>query len=264
MAKRCSLCHKELSGFAGMRIKDGLICKECKAQLPVSITQPQLYDSRTLQSIINMVQDATLRQFEATASYGNLHVDELHGLFAISDKLDSNSYPVNTNDIFNVLMLQDIALYCTNPAVSSKNRVVCDVEFQCTFATPPFHIKLSVKKKIPCRQIPVDQTHVNWDEPGDLLMFKSIFNQMIKTAREKYTEQYQQQLLKPGDIARFKAETLFMLPDGYTMKDIDQQWNTLSAAFRADIGRNHECLHVINEAYHVLRECCKQKAKEAS
>lgn len=260
--KVCALCQKELTGFAGIQIADGFLCKDCRKKLPKSLTRMQLYEGRTLQSIITMMCDESLKQFEATASYGNLHVDEVHGLFAISDKLDKNNRPVSTTDVFQVLLLQDIALYCTNPAVSSKNRVVCDVEFQCSFATPPFHIKLSVKKKIPCRQIPVDQTHVNWDEPGDLLMFKSIFNQMLKTAREKYTEQYQQRLLKPEDMARFKAETLFMLPDGYTMEDVNQQWNTLSAAFRADIGRNHECLKVINDAYHVLRTYCDGREEE--
>jgi hypothetical protein len=173
-------------------------------------------------------------------------------LFAISDKLDENDQPIDKTDIFYCLDLRDVGITPTNPTASGT-KVLIDVELHCWFDYPNLSFKTTIKNKVPCltKQVKKDgKIYLDYDTPGDLTMFINMFNQMIQTAQEKYQQQFEPKFASKYTLDIFKAQTLFMLADGYTLDIINSQRDRLMKSFH-DIP---ECSKIIDNAYNLLIE----------
>lgn len=250
----CNICDKELTAFNKRKIYDGFICKDCCGKLP-KVTLNQISNLRhfEIMDLIENTEREKLKKFEATASYGKLHIDEFNGLFAISDKLDKDGKPMNSRDIFKCTDLMEAGVYCVKPTVTKNNKVICNIEFKFRLIRPVIDVKLTLKVGTACFSKRTDSNHLEWDEPGDLSMFRNMFNQMLRTENEKYANPLRDYFLNPENVELFKAKTLFMVDDEYTEEEIRSQRKRLMKVYHPDADENtSEYAKKINEAYRLL------------
>jgi len=190
--------------------------------------------------------------FCATASYGKLHIDELHGLFAIAQTLDKEGKPKTGNNVFSAFDLSEVGIFCTSPR-TDHNIVVVDVEFRCFIEELRLLISVIIKKNVHCKTKRIDAEHVGWDEPGDLDMFRTLFNQMLSGIFEKT-----QHMLCGEYIHKFKiekAQSLFMLPDNYTLSDLKKARRLMMKVYHPDVADEDVSreAQLINDAYELLK-----------
>ena len=247
----CALCERQLSSLSQKRISDGFICKDCFELLPKSMRNNIIkYNTKNLLTIIDYNKNLDISSFSPTASFGKLHIDEIHGMFAISEKLDNDGMPIDTTDIFYCLNLREVGLTPTNPTVDKTGKVFCDVELHCWFNKPDLSFVVPIKKKVNCPSKRVDKTHLEWNYPGDLIMFMKMFDQMLKNAEDKYDKHYAELFPNARAVEIYKAQSLFMLADGYDINILNSQRDRLMRAFH-DIP---ECSKIINDSYNLLVE----------
>lgn len=253
---QCILCESEISIISQKKILNGFICKGCYDKLPKSIKNNLIkYHSDNLKTISNYMDNLNKKIFFPTASFGNLHIDEIHGLFAIEENLKENFNPQELTDIFYCLNLKEVGLNATNVAVDKSNSVICDFELHCWFEYPECSFTVPVKKKAKCISKRSGKD-ISYELPGDYFIFLNLFNQMLDNARKKYEEQNKSKFISKSNFDKFKAETLFMLSDGYDINEIQKQVEILKSAFR-DFPNY---LSIIEQAYYILFDSlnCRQ------
>ncbi len=261
----CIICNNNVSVWSGIKTAGGYLCKECATYIPDVIKKSlEIYEDNNIRMIIENSQSEKNKQFEATASYGNLHIDEKHGLFAVSEKINKDGTIPNPANVFDCLEVQAIDIYCKDPSVNSNGSVSCKVEMMCELINPRISFKCTVKKNAKCNSRKIDATHLNWEEPGDMSMFRNMFNHMIDTAIRRLEREYQDNFLTPETISLFKAETLFMLHEGYDTEEVKSQWKRLIKTFHPDENQDDDGYMkdystMINKYYHVLLDHLKQK-----
>lgn len=235
---KCSICSNEV--MFGKKISGGTICNDCYEKIPkVFRSMLLMYTVQDLNMIMEIKKDKN--KFQPTASYGGLQIDELHGLFGVDYKGEIT--------IFNCLDLDEIGLYCTKPSADRNNSVHCDVEFACKFRSSTLSIRTTLKSHVNCRSHKKDGTHLEWDEPGDLSLFRNMFMQMYDSARNKYNRSVNNNLISKQDIDRLKAEALFLIDGQYSDRELDEKRNLLLSVFKDEKERNK-----INYAYSILIE----------
>lgn len=237
-----------MSALSQTKILDGSICKICVNKLPKSIRKNlHKYSLSNLETITDYMDSLNKDLFFPTASFGSLHIDEIHGLFAISEKLDDNDYS-NLTDIFYCLNLIDVGLTPTNVKVDKRNQVYCDFELHCWFKYPECSFTVPIRKNVKCPSKNKNKTELTYEMPGDYHIFLKMFNQMLDTARQKYKEMTEPQFISKSRFDLFKAETMFMLSDAYDRKEVETQKDILMGAFEGQ--ENYQS--IIMHAYHLL------------
>lgn len=233
-------------------ILNGYICSECYKKIPYVLhNNISGYSDVTLSYVLDYCQKLH-DQFEETAHYGDLVIDEFNGLLAFKKK--------DTLSTFDVLDIEDIGLYCINAIANKYNNVTCDVEISCQFSHPNIKIKHPIKKKIACKSKNIGSNKIEWEEPGDLSMFRSMIEQMYITKIKKHSSNYKEYLKSYNSIELLKAKALFMIEeDAYDMEYLKRQRNILIKNFHPDESHfsNEESTRytqIINNAYHLLME----------
>lgn len=241
----CIVCGKKASMLSSIKTKDGMICRECSGKIPKCL-RPQIgmYTKERVSILMDYINGIDRKSFVPTASFGNLYIDELHGIFAICE---GKCEPENATDIFNCLSLSNVGLVATNIKWNHKgNNVVCDFELHCEMEYPKCMFKTVVCRMKPCLTKRKSSTEVTYTFPGDYYIFIEIFNQMLETARKKYVEHSVMKFPTKAEFDLFKAETLFMLSEGYDMAEVDRQYGILMSAFDTDYHA------IIEQAYYIL------------
>ena len=170
----CLVCGEPLSPLSSIKLQNGRICKQCESKLPSLMLKGTPYIQEfTLKNAMDCVAK-NMKIFNSTASFGRLHIDEMHGLFAISKDLGVNGKPKNGNNVFSVYALTDVGIFCKSPRVE-HNKVFVDIEFRFVLEEPHFSQSVLIKKNICCKSNRVDNKHLEWEEPADLSMFKTLF-----------------------------------------------------------------------------------------
>lgn len=248
---RCVICDEEIRSWRQTRIADGCICRNCSAKVP-SIIGPQLSGMSTtsVQRLIQYEESPLFKRFSATASYGAVLLDEMNGLFAINEKLTSDIKLENTSNIFHVLDLTEIGIYCVKPRIY-RNSVAIDVELQFAINSLQFKYKSVIRSQVFCACKKVDSTHVSWAEPGDLSMFRNMFNQCIKNEEIKLKRKYEKSFMSKEELSIFQAKCLFMIEDDFSRSELRQQKDALSRAFDSAVSSD-VYMKKINEAYSIL------------
>ena len=253
----CILCNNKV-GLKSVRLKDGRICKSCASKLPSLFLKnaPYIQKYSLKRAMFHVAEN--MKEFCATASYGKLHIDSVHGFFCIADKLTKEGKPKSGNNVFSIYNLTEIGLVCNSPRVEHSG-VVVDVEFSCHLTDPDFSIRTTIKKYAKCKYNRVDSTHVEWDEPGDLSMFRSMFNQMLSYAFEKIN-----QMLCSKTVYEFeleKARAIFMLPENYTEVDLKKARRLMMKVYHPDKAGEDDVTReaqIINEAHDLLKSHLEQ------
>ena len=244
----CLLCDNELTTFSSVNIGNGKICKSCLSKLPALIAEnvKSMYDSE-LQIILASMPDK-YEMFSATSSFGDLHIDELHGLFAIAKKLDVDGKPKN-NNIFSIYELSEVGIYCKSP--KANNHIVCvDVEFSFSLESPSFTKKIIVDRNVKCKTQRADASHVTWEEPETLKMFRTLFTNMLEGGLQRM-----QNLLCSKTVAAYeidKARALFMLTEDFEMEDLNRAKRKMLAVYQSDDGSISRESRIIERSYHLL------------
>lgn len=254
----CLICDKPISVLFGKKLKNGKICNDCVAKLPSLMLEGVPYIQEcTLKLAMSCVKNAVDR-FCATASYGKLHIDSIHGLFCIASKLTTDGKPKSGNNAFSIYNLTEVGLTCTNPRTDHGN-VLIDVEFTCQLADPHISFKTIIKRGVRCHTERVDSNHVTWDEPGDLAMFRSMFNQMLSGAFEKVNQMLCGKTVHEFEIE--KARAIFMLPKDYSDSDLKKARRLMMKVYHPDKGEEDTTreAQIINDAYDLLKENLEQK-----
>lgn len=234
-------------------ILDGYICSNCYKKIPYVLHNNIAgYSDITLSYVIDYCKKL-YDQFEETAHYGDLLIDEFHGLLAFKKK--------ENIAVFDVLDIEDIGLYCTNACANQYNKVTCDVEVNCILSHPSIKIKHIIKKKISCKSKKISENKIEWEEPGDLSMFRSMIEQMYITKIKKHSSNYKEYLKTYNSIELLKAKALFMIDEEstYDADYLKRQRNILIKNFHPDESHfsNEESTRytqIINNAYHLLME----------
>ena len=248
----CLICDTPIGLLSGKKLKSGKICKSCASKLPSLMLKgaPHLQEY-TLKRAISYVAE-NMEKFCATASYGKLHIDSIHGLFAVASKLTPEGKPKSGNNVFSIYNLSEVGLTCTSPRAAYDN-VEVNVEFTCKLEDPYISFKVPIKKGVRCHTKRVDSQYVTWDEPGDLCMFRSMFNQMLSGAFDKVN-----QLLCGKTVHEFeieKARAIFMLPADYTASDLKKARRLMMKVYHPDVAGEDVTREsqIINDAHDLLK-----------
>lgn len=256
----CLICEKPLSLLGSVNIYSGKICKECAAKAPsIAMECSTNWSSYSVEAMIQY-ENEVFDQFEATASYGELHIDTVHGLFAVSKKLKDDK-PI-TRDVFSALDLSEVALYCKSPRVDN-HVVYVDVEFMCRIEPLGLNIKQIVKRKVRCEHKRVDSAHVEWDVPGDLQVFREMFNTMLSGLWQKMNTMLCGTTVQ--DLELEKARALFMLHEDYTMDELKKARNLLMKVYHPDVAGvadTTEASQIINRSFVLLKNNLQLRDKE--
>jgi hypothetical protein len=206
-----------------------------------------------------LMEDANERYeaFSATSSLGDLHIDELHGLFAIAKKMDSHGKPQNRN-IFSIYDLEEVGIYCKSPKVNN-HIVFVDIEFTFTLTRPTLSKKVIIERNARCKTQKSDATHVTWEEPEALNMFKTLFNNMLEGGLQKM-----QNLLCSKTVEAYeldKARALFMLPEDYEMEDLNRAKRLMLQVYNPEGGGINRESRIIEKAYSLLVSDYKKRQR---
>lgn len=247
----CIICEKP-AGIGSTRLQNGRVCKDCTSKLPSIMLRGRPYlQEYTLKYAMDYVSK-NMEKFQATASYGKLHIDEIHGLFAVSDALNKENKPKSGNNIFSVYDLGDVGLCCNSPRFSRGN-VFADIEFTCSIENPRVLFKVVIKRNAKCVSKRSGFNDIDWNEPSDLSMFRTLFNNMLSGAFERIAN-----LLCGKTIYEFeleKARALFMLDENYTNDNLKKARRLLMKAYHPDVAGEDVTreAQIINDSYNLLR-----------
>ncbi len=227
---QCILCGADASILTQKKVPDGVICAACAKKIPRVLHETlSLYSHRDIIAIIDYEEKMRKKGFAATASYGKLHIDEMNGLFAICDKVDSNGTPVGTADIFDCIYLESVGLYPIDPRQLKKD-IVCDVEFNCVIRYPAMKFKVKIKAGDKCEYKQISKTKASWSEPGVLSMFRNMLDQTIKTGVKKAMEE-RDRAVTPYEVDMLKARACLHVYEGCPIELVESQYESLKAMY---------------------------------
>ena len=247
---QCLMCGKSIGFLQGHKILNGDICQSCYGKIPSvlhkSITE---HNDIGLKMICECMEINALKGFDASANYGSLYIDERKGLFAIKEN--------KKTWVFDTLDVQDVSIDTTHIKADNTGKVHCDIELQCQFESPNMFFKTAIKKDVLCKSTRIDKTHVTWDIPGEVDIIRSVFNQTIKNAVERFNkENVPQEGVTKYQLNYIKAKALFMVEDGYELSEIKKQRDLLLSIYHPDnrIVEDVKYAQIINNAYDLLSE----------
>lgn len=139
---KCMLCEKSV-GITKRKIYNGYICGACTRKVPDFLRSSlDTYSDLRLKVVNSYFTRNSKRKFESTASYGNLIIDEINGLFQI--KTPDGCYVFDPTD------MTEGDIICTDPRVNSHNMVCVDVEFFYKMENPGISMRIKIKKNVKC------------------------------------------------------------------------------------------------------------------
>lgn len=259
---KCEICEKDIPikdiiTLSAGKLQSGIICKDCRKYFP-SVLSLAEYQPETVKNIIEYEKECGAG-FECTAHLGNLFLDEMNLMFAYSER--GREEPKRKNNVFRVKDIDDIALSLSEPTVMRGN-IYCDILLTVHIHSPRLHFCRPIKRRVYCECERVDAKSVRYEEPKELAIIRSLFNQMIVNSVSEMKKllylqgRYREQIV---DGSLREAEILFMLDEGYTYDDVKQSRNLLMKAFHPDINDiDDKYAQKINEAFKVLRKECKK------
>lgn len=233
---KCCCCGNEVGAIGKKRLLNGYLCKECSNKIP-KVLKEKNFTAESASAIVMYENKLMKDGFNETSSYRRLLLDETHGTFAIDSPDDG---------VFYCLDLSNVSLYCGSPKATRKG-VVVDIEFACEFAHPAMQFSVKLGTGVPCHTKRVNSTHVTWEEPPAFTMFRSMFNQMLDNERSKYKAVADRNFYNKASVDEFKARTLFMVNEDYTMKELKERLDCFTASFE-----DTELWPVILNAYDIL------------
>lgn len=218
----CTFCGSETK-------RNQELCKDCISYLPPIL---KINTKNTSIETLCLIIDKIKRYddvFCATAYYGDLAIDDVNLLFAVSKKY-RNDKPVEKN-IFSIYDLENIDFHCKSPRASHET-VYADVEFSFKTLLSNNTCNVIIKKNAKCQSKRTDSSHLSWALPAELSMFQEMFMQLVKKASERLNKILSGYTVY--DLKVEKARDMFMLNKDYTLEELNWSKSTLLKVFEAD------------------------------
>lgn len=257
----CCICNENIPMFKGKQYKFGSVCDECRRYMPTYIDISH-YTLSQIEKIINWNKqylDSYKSKFTETSHYKNLHLDDVHGLFAIyPSKYDE--IPKDCNDIFNALLVKNFSFSVKNSAVSNENKAYSQVGFVCELNHIDITLNMVLASKVVSHIEHVDSGHYRVLEPADLSLMRSTFFQMLENATYKYNQRIRNDIVSKSTIDIFRAKSLFMVADSYSIEEIKTQKKRLLKVFShiEDEDDKDKYSFIINDSYNTLKNALEE------
>lgn len=258
----CVMCKKAVNIFSP-RLADGRICKNCRAFIPAGI-RLRSTESFYVKDIYEKNKEKAAK-FDATANLGSLYLDSVHNLFCIS-RGQKNGNPTEYGNIFHVLELTGIGLVCTNventalksgqSGANVRDNIVCDVKL--TIKTNEVQADYIVKSKVRC-SFTYNGNKIEWNEPGEIQVFRKMFLQMFDNICGELTQKIEQmkelQDQIPTDEKWARGILYLSSKDELTAEMLKKSRNRLIKVFHPDNGfEDSSYSEMVNQAYKILSE----------
>lgn len=254
----CVLCGKKTSVFSH-RLADGHICKKCYSVLPTGFPL-RTTDSYEIRELYEENLEKANR-FDATSNLGSLYLDSVHNLFCISDG-QKNGQPTRFGHIFHIMDLTGIGLVCTNVRNTAargydcRDNVICDIKF--IVKTKKISADYIIKSNIRC-SFKYNGNKIEWDEPGELMVYRKMFEQMLDNVCGELTRKLKdmQALIDKMPTDEKWARGILYLPsrEELSAEEIKSARNRLIKIFHPDTGISDATYsEKINQAYRILNK----------
>ena len=225
---KCMICNKKMIG--GRALKTGYICKDCGKKIPEFIEINKLKEP-SVKLLINNYEEIMLRipgGFVPTCSYGKVSLDSLNGILRIE----------NNPGYFDVTNVADFVL-TPDYVESTKGRVLANVYLSMTLKNPAVDIiRYLIKPSDVCFPKGAKNSG-EYTLPYGALLFLDEFWRTKERIKDHKDEVMAGEVLTKDKLKFIKAKALYMLPEGYTKKDVDLTKFALLEAFRGK-GKDHE------------------------
>ena len=189
-----------------------------------------------------------MQNIEPTSSFGRLFVDERHGYIGIGK---SDKYNPKKCQWFKITDIENPGLYVVKPRADTKRRVAVDCEFICDVPSQGLHIKEIVRKRIFCthHKYALNPQYEEWEEPGAISIMRGVINQAYHNAYNNEMQQMSEHLRSVRACTANLAHMVFMLPDDFTLEQLEDRYQRLYEAFQGT-----DCLNFIIASYNILLE----------
>lgn len=260
---KCIKCGKKVNGLESITLNDGtMICNDCFSQVPKCYKEYALKNWSTkdfddFNEYIDYSNNKLLPRFEATASYGDLYVDENNGTFFVSHGLIS-SKPVANQPIFEFKNLQSVD-FRFEPEELKEGIFRTSVKGNVYFIYTLLNINIGESIEIMYGESAKAEknffgTKITYGLPERLKDFEMKF--IATYIKFKPSDNLQSQV--KDEVS--DALNLFMFDslDEVTHEKLKEQRNRLIKAFHPDENGNIDSKYAakINDAFKILDEKC--------
>ena len=241
--RQCILCN-EKAGILSKKCRDGYVCKKCGTYLPKDLK----WESRERLMEMRKENQRKSEIFTVTNKYGDLYIDTVNSMYCVT-RSNKSGKPTKFDEIHYINELKRVGLYCTNVrnVGTTTNDVRCDVKFMAV--TNKADRVYDIKTNIRCNY-KVNGKSLDWEEPADFQVFRSIFDNLIKQTYSSWNDMCNGLHSKNYD----KAYGILFLDEDATKDDIKKRRNQLVKIFHPDNGKygDIEIVRQINDAYEIL------------
>lgn len=251
----CSLCGNTTTFIRGKKMLGGYLCKDCKRLMPYGINfrKTEYSDMKDL-----LLENKRLRDiFNYTGIYGNLYIDSMNNIFCYSERFNKKGDPLDFGQIHHVSELTGVGMYCTNLKNIGKygaDKIVCDVVFK--IKTKKLEEQYVIKKATECKHY-YEGRKVEWNEPGDFLVFRKLFEDMLDNWCTGLADKVERmlKLQELGNSGEDWAKGILFIGKDETITPelLKKRRNQMMKLFHPDNGNGDaEISSMVNEAYKSL------------
>lgn len=260
----CSLCGNKTNKLFSVSCKNGYICKDCFKQIPSLISSriPSVSVENLKEYLDWKNQNAQIfEEFVSTSNYGLVHLDSLHGYFAIAEEKDFYDDELKSEDVF-VAPVYFLSSFLFSMEVGKQDKnmdVPVDVKLSFTLTDPSFTVSNLVVKHDECSVFINEYQEAEYSLPYRAQIFwDELINTNNRMVAGEDVHSVNLDLIKETE----RAKGLFMVDENYTESDLKHIRNILLKSFHPDSyddGRAEIRTHIIQESYELLLALCKQK-----
>lgn len=246
----CIICKGKAGAFSKKSLR-GMVCKNCLEFIPKGTPLEVTEDS----ALRAMYEDNKIKAktFEATASFGDLYIDQTKGMFCIS-KRSKKEQPLDFNHVYTPYELRGIGLYCSDVRNigTNSNKIVCDVKFKVQTDTVNTEFVIARGKDCPFKIV---GDEIKYSEPAELGMFRTMIDQMLEGNVIRYAKMLERVCILKVAITKEQrniwwARGIMCFTEDETLTDnmCENRYNELTDQYHSDKTK----LALLRNAYHIL------------
>lgn len=255
----CVLCGNKTNVFSKKTLR-GSICKSCLSYIPQGVSL-EASENDYLRKLYEENRKKA-EEFEATASYGSLYIDQSKGMFCVSER-SANDKPLEFRNIYYAHELREIALFCADARNigTNSNKIVCNVKFR--VKTDKIHTEFVVARNKNC-PFKIKGRNIDYDEPAELGMFRTMINQMLESTVLRYISMLEKIRAAKEYLAKeqkneqwARGVMLFSEDEIINNESVRQRRNELIKLYHPDLDKETSSTDkaaLINKAYDILAE----------
>lgn len=224
--RNCEICNKPNTFYS--------ICSKCRKFLPKYGVFDSIEDKINFVTWAQENRKIIEKDFCETFSFGNVHLDELHGYVAISGRLKNGKITSRVADVYPLIDTVSLA-FPTKVLKQTPRSITAIVGFDLDTTYPRVKIRCkNIRKSIVCKAENTGGEYITFEYPGDFVFFQGLVEKTINNEITKYNKNLENTFLSQRDVELFKAKCVLFLDDDYTKEDLKKQRNRLLKVFHPD------------------------------